>query len=195
VPSPPLLSPSPSTFGFVSTSMALGSSPAALAARSRVQRHEVHRRRRSRHRSGRRVALSPPRQTEPQRPEPWTSTFGFVSTSMALGSSPAALAARSRARLLCRVMKFTAVGDRVIDPADESLFLRPVKLNRKDPRTGELHDVVLPAAAAAVRVGRRRLGCGRAEEEIVVVSSSARPHPNRRRPTRTAAAAAGSTTS
>ncbi|GAA5867692.1 hypothetical protein JCM3774_003378 [Rhodotorula dairenensis] len=33
------------------------------------------------------------------------------------------------------VMKFTAVGDRVIDPADESLFLRPVKLNRKDPRT------------------------------------------------------------
>ncbi|GAA5990655.1 hypothetical protein JCM10908_003173 [Rhodotorula pacifica] len=33
------------------------------------------------------------------------------------------------------VMKFTAIGDRIIDPADESLFLRPVKLNRKDPRT------------------------------------------------------------
>lgn len=33
------------------------------------------------------------------------------------------------------VMKLTTVGDRVIDPADESAFLRPVKLNRKDPRT------------------------------------------------------------
>lgn len=35
------------------------------------------------------------------------------------------------------VMKFavTGGGDRVIDPQDESQFLRPVKLNRKDPRT------------------------------------------------------------
>ncbi|KPV76889.1 uncharacterized protein RHOBADRAFT_51874 [Rhodotorula graminis WP1] len=36
------------------------------------------------------------------------------------------------------VMKFAVTGgggDRVIDPQDESQFLRPVKLNRKDPRT------------------------------------------------------------
>ncbi|GJN88021.1 hypothetical protein Rhopal_000977-T1 [Rhodotorula paludigena] len=33
------------------------------------------------------------------------------------------------------VMKFSALGDRVVDPSDEGLFMRPVKLNRKDPRT------------------------------------------------------------
>ncbi|GAA6047711.1 hypothetical protein JCM3770_001738 [Rhodotorula araucariae] len=33
------------------------------------------------------------------------------------------------------VMKFAVTGDRVVDPQDESQFLRPVKLNRKDPRT------------------------------------------------------------
>lgn len=33
------------------------------------------------------------------------------------------------------VMKFAVSGERVVDPADESLFMRPVKLNRKDPRT------------------------------------------------------------
>ncbi|BGP29429.1 transcription factor IIF subunit tfg1 [Rhodotorula toruloides] len=33
------------------------------------------------------------------------------------------------------VMKFAVSGERVIDPTDESLFMRPVKLNRKDPRT------------------------------------------------------------
>ncbi|GAA5828952.1 hypothetical protein JCM11251_004077 [Rhodosporidiobolus azoricus] len=33
------------------------------------------------------------------------------------------------------VMKFTALGNRVIDPSNDELFVRPVKLNRKDPRT------------------------------------------------------------
>jgi transcription initiation factor TFIIF subunit alpha len=32
-------------------------------------------------------------------------------------------------------MKFAALGDRLIDPANEQLFIKPVKLNRKDPRT------------------------------------------------------------
>lgn len=41
----------------------------------------------------------------------------------------------SDSRWKYNVMKFATVGDRVIDPADESNFLRPVKLNRKDPRT------------------------------------------------------------
>ncbi|GAA6012571.1 hypothetical protein JCM10207_009044 [Rhodosporidiobolus poonsookiae] len=33
------------------------------------------------------------------------------------------------------IMKFNALGDRSVDPADADLFVRPVKLNRKDPRT------------------------------------------------------------
>lgn len=33
------------------------------------------------------------------------------------------------------VMKFNALGSRSIDPANDELFTRPVKLNRKDPRT------------------------------------------------------------
>ena len=33
------------------------------------------------------------------------------------------------------IMKFAAMSDRSIDPADEATFPRPVRLNRKDPRT------------------------------------------------------------
>ncbi|GAA5871135.1 hypothetical protein JCM16303_001702 [Sporobolomyces ruberrimus] len=33
------------------------------------------------------------------------------------------------------VMKFSGLGERVIDPGDEKTFVRPVRLNRKDPRT------------------------------------------------------------
>ncbi|GAA5963755.1 hypothetical protein JCM3765_006840 [Sporobolomyces pararoseus] len=33
------------------------------------------------------------------------------------------------------VMKFVALGEKVVDPGDESMFVRPVRLNRKDPRT------------------------------------------------------------
>ncbi|GAA5925070.1 transcription factor IIF subunit TFG1 [Sporobolomyces koalae] len=33
------------------------------------------------------------------------------------------------------IMKFAALGEKVVDPGDESVFVRPVRLNRKDPRT------------------------------------------------------------
>lgn len=33
------------------------------------------------------------------------------------------------------IMKFAALGDKEIDPSNEQMFIKPVKLNRKDPRT------------------------------------------------------------
>lgn len=33
------------------------------------------------------------------------------------------------------IMKFQALGDKAIDPNDNDMFIKPVKLNRKDPRT------------------------------------------------------------
>ncbi|GAA6010935.1 hypothetical protein JCM11491_004608 [Sporobolomyces phaffii] len=77
-------------------------------------------------------------------PAPSTST----STSTAPGS-PAAAAGGTYTDFILRasssdaaswkhhVMKFTAAGpaDRVVDPADPQAFVRPVRLNRKDPRT------------------------------------------------------------
>ncbi|GAA5901873.1 uncharacterized protein JCM6883_000423 [Sporobolomyces salmoneus] len=70
-------------------------------------------------------------------PLPTTSNYtDFIlrsSSSLAPSLNPTGSAAGGEWKH--NVMKFSALGERVIDPGDESNFVRPVRLNRKDPRT------------------------------------------------------------
>ncbi|GAA5857331.1 hypothetical protein JCM8547_002223 [Rhodosporidiobolus lusitaniae] len=68
--------------------------------------------------------------TDSSMPSPLPSSSTNYTDFVLRSSAPSSLSGWKH-----NVMKFNALGTRTVDPANEDLFTRPVKLNRKDPRT------------------------------------------------------------
>ncbi|BGP19045.1 transcription factor IIF subunit tfg1 [Rhodosporidiobolus nylandii] len=99
------------------------------------------------------LPIPPPLRDEPM-PSPGPSQSTSYTDFLLRSSAPSAQSGWKH-----NLMKFNALGSRTVDPADEGLFQRPVKLNRKDPRTvrrltdedRERHNLRAKERAAAIR--------------------------------------------
>ncbi|GAA5884993.1 hypothetical protein JCM6882_007185 [Rhodosporidiobolus microsporus] len=72
---------------------------------------------------------APSPSTDSPMPSPLPSSSNYTDFVLRSSAPPSSTSWKHN------VMKFTTIGTRVIDPSNDELFVRPVKLNRKDPRT------------------------------------------------------------